>query len=152
MKTLVITLTLLVLAIAIQKAYGRPPRHNRGEKGQRPQGQGRHDQGRSERAGQGGQRGPFGGRGRQGRGPRNGHQGRMGPKPCLLMNVTNGNEVLCNHTCPWFAECVAPPTPETDRPEGVALPFPESLEVHFCLPKVRIFIHRVLVTFNSKGT
>ena len=79
------------------------------------------------------QRGP----GREKRGLRNGRRGRMGPKPCLLINMTNSNEVLCNHTCPSFAECVAPPTPETGRPET---PFSESLEVHFCLPKVRNLI------------
>ena len=85
-----------------------------------------------------------GGPRRQGRRPRNGHRGRMGLKPCLLMNVTNGNEVLCNHTCPSFAECVSPPRPETDIPET---PFPGSLEVHFCLPKVRIFTHGVFFSF-----
>ena len=81
-----------------------------------------------------------GGQGRERRGLRNGRRDRLGPKPCLLINVTNSNEVLCNNECPSFAECITPPTPETGRPEGVAPPFPESLEVHFCLPKVRILM------------
>lgn len=135
MKTLAIALSVLILAVAIQDVYGRPPRRNQGDDGQR---QGQSPQGQRGQRGQGGQRGGQVGPGLQQRGPRRGGRPNGGPKPCLLMNVTNANEVLCNSTCPAFMDCVAAPKAADNAPltvEGGRPPFPESLEVHFCLPK-----------------